>query len=428
MGKIPGLGISVILLSACLLPCVARAQGAVEALLYDLSLRPEPIVLLELDTDAERLVYYNAQGERAEAAFDEIVRLTFPSGTRAADESLPVLATTDGQRIVGRSGQRLRPAIGDAESVGWRGVDGLPTVAVSLDDLAWVVLDPAVAPPSAPPGDDVLVLTNGERLTGFVDALGLDAVGFVPDYANDPLSIQPARVAALFMSNQWSAFDGPSIFATLASGSRWRCSLGTLEVAGVGGVVGLRSALEDVAEGAEPALTPVRLGVSETDTETQRGWPVVTRLDFQVGRHRMVPLSSLTMTEVEPAEPFGVSMPTRRTADGSVALHAPVAVAFDLPDGAARLSAKVVLALGDDIPEDRRAWAGCVVVVAVGEAVLARMTIDHEQPEHTANVELPESAVPGAARTLTIRIEEGVNGPILDRVELRDAEVIVLGE
>ncbi|MFI4860762.1 MAG: hypothetical protein ACIAXF_08795 [Phycisphaerales bacterium JB063] len=409
---------------ACLIAVGAAAQDAV---LFDLSLEPEQVVVVELDTAGQRVVYYDAQGDRAEAGFDEVLRLVFPSATADVDRALPVLATTDGQRIVGRAGQLLRPALGDEESVGWRAVDALPGIAVSLDDLAWVVLDPSVAPPSAPTEDDVLVLGNGEQLSGFIDTLGLNAIGFEPAYADAPLMIPPARVNALIMSNQWSAPEGPSVFATLASGSRWRCELGSVEVAGVGAVVGLRSPLADVGEGDEPAFSPVHLGVSTSTPDETDGWPVVTRLDFQVGGHRLVPLSSLAMQELETAEPFGVPVLTRRTADGALAMHAPATVSFELPARATRLSATVALALGDDVPEARRAWAGCVVVVAMGEVELARVTIDHEQSEQRVNVALPEPASPGRARALTVTIEEGVNGPILDRIELRDAEVLVVG-
>lgn len=405
----------------------AQAQDGVEAVLYDTSLSAQPIVLLELDGAGERLVYYDAAGERVSVGFDAIVRLTFPSSS-AVDTALPVLATVDGQRIVGRPGQRLRPAGDDAESVAWRGIDGLEMFAVSLDDLAWVVCDAGIEPPAAPPADDVLVLATGERLSGFVDALGVDATRFVIGDAVDPVAIAPGRVSALIMSNAWSPPEGAGIVATFASGSRLRCALGAVDVEGVGRVAGLRAALHGDLEDTTRPLAPVRLGDEEPAASGAPAWPVVTQLDFQVGPHRLVALASLAMTEVEQAQPFGVPVPARLTPSGAVALHAGGAVSFDLPTDATRFAASITLAIGDDIPQERHAWAGCVVVVSVGETELARETIDADHPTAGINLALPEAARFGAARTLTVRVEEGVNGPILDRIELRSAEVLVSGQ
>lgn len=393
-----------------------------DAVLYDTTLEPQAVKLLELDGEAGRVVYVDAQGGRVEAGLDAVVRLRFAVREDTADPARPVLMTTDGQRAVGRAGQRLRPVLNDPESVAWRDVDDIGITGVSLDDLAWVTFDGAAGPASTPE-DDVLLLANGEQLVGFVDALAVDAVHFVIGDAADPLPIAPARVSGLWMSNPNSAETKPGVYATMRSGSRVHCLLSELAFSDDGPSIGLAPTLQkDGPDGAfGPTYTRVLLGDAGEPLPVM---PAVRQLDFGVAGRRLVPLSSLPMAMEEGGAFFGVPSQPLRLADGAVALHAPVAVSFALPEGARRLVATVALAIGEDIPVARHAWAGCEVVVRCGDEELARVSIDAEQPEHRLNLALPAAA--GSAG-LTVTVEEGVNGPILDRIELRDAEVLVVG-
>ena len=405
----------------------AHAHDAVEAVLYGPTLKPEPIVLLELDGDRERIVYLDEAGTRHEAGFDQAVRLTFPVQTVADAESMPALATTDGQRIVGRSGEAYVRATGDQDSLRWRGVDGMRPIEVSLDDLAWVVYQPEYAPrPAAPPVDDVLLLPNGEQLTGFVETLGAISLGFVIGDAPAAVQIDTPRIAGLYMSNTRVTDVPPGVWVTMRSGSRWRGELGQLE----GRVAFYSPLMMPVAEeseggeqsegaGGAPAWNPLRLGSADRPEED---WAVVSRIDLPSAGRRLVPLSSLPMSVVSGGEVFGVPTPPRQSASGALSLHAPVAVAFDLPAGARRIVMTVALEIGDDIPEDRYAWAGCEVVIHQGGAELARFEIDAEHPQHSINLPLDADAAEG---DVVVMIEEGVNGPVLDRIKLRDAEVLI---
>ena len=116
-------------------------------------------------------------------------------------------------------------------------------------------------------------------------------------------------------------------------------------------------------------------------------------------------------------------------------LHAPVTVAFALPAGSCRVTAEAALDLPADLPAGRGAWAD--VVVWLGEPVesaepvqsadaadimadVGRVRLMLSQPTGRFNVPL----APGRSR-LTLRLDPASNGPILDRVALRGARVLV---
>ena len=406
------------LMSVLLLALPAHAQDTIDAVLYDTTLSPQRITLIDLDTEAQRIVYEDTQGNSQEAAFADVLRLTFPVDAMELAEPLPVLATTDGQRIVGRAGQMLYAAHGTDDLLGWRDADGFPALGVSLDDLAWAVFQPALAsPPGAQPTDDVLMMPNGERLVGFVDVLGVKGVDFVMGDADDAIEIDTSRVAGLVMSNAMRSEVESGVWLTTRAGSRWHGTLGHID-----GTLAFASPLVIPPAEAEgmPVWQPVRLG--SADHAEQDGWPVVSRIDLPSPGRRLVALASLPMSLIEGGEVFGVEMPPGVSAQGSITLHAPVSVEFDLPRGATRLAATVALAIGEDVPIERHAWAGCEVVVRVGDAELTRVALDADHPEQPINCALPTNT---RAQTLRLTVEESVNGPVLDRVELRNAELLV---
>lgn len=397
--------------------CSALAQDAVEAVLYDASMEPTPIVLIELDSETQRVVYLDAVGARHEAGFADVLRLTFRTEHDTAAARGPAMGLTDGQVIVGHAGQGLVGVAGQTDVLRWRDADGMRAVEVTLDQLSWMTFTAGMPPPTRPPADDVLVLFSGERLTGFVDAVQVAGVGFVIGDAAAPVVIEPGRVAALHIANPFVADPGPAVLLTTVSGSRWRGAMGRSDGAAV-----FSTPLTQPASGAEglPVWQPVRLGDADHRGE---GWPVVARLDLPSPGRRLVALRALPMVVVEGGAFFGVPATPEQRADGSLALHAPVTVAYDLPVSASRLVATVALELPDDIPTERHAWAGCEVVVSAGGAELARVALDAGHDEHRLNVALPAS---DDGSTLTVTVEEGVNGPVLDRVVLRDAEVLVV--
>src|SRR5690606_7073652 len=113
---------------------------------------------------------------------------------------------------------------------------------------------------------------------------------------------------------------------------------------------------------------------------------------------------------------FGVTWPPRTRAD-QVLLHAPMTVEYELPAGASRVAATVELAL-DDVPVHARSWADCDVTVTAQGSAPQQIHLTAAQPKATIN--LP---IDGAG--LIIQLDAGAHGPMLDRVRLVDAMVLV---
>jgi hypothetical protein len=92
-------------------------------------------------------------------------------------------------------------------------------------------------------------------------------------------------------------------------------------------------------------------------------------------------------------------------------------VEWQLANPARRLSMRVVL------PESCRRWGDAIVVVEIGTSPvreLARERLNGDRPvvEVNAALDAPKGSI------LRIRLEAGENGPVQDRVLLRQAIVI----
>ena len=74
--------------------------------------------------------------------------------------------------------------------------------------------------------------------------------------------------------------------------------------------------------------------------------------------------------------------------------------------------------LDDTVPESRRPLAGCELVVYDGDKAIARHTLTPDGPAKRLNLPLTGGG-------LRIVLESGVNGPVLDRVIVTDAQLLV---
>lgn len=415
----------------------ARAQS-VEAVLYDTTMQPTPITMTALDR--ERIAYLDTTGQAHERALDEVLRLEFPvdpTKTEAwLDESLrlgyrrSVLELTDGQRCVSvldHNALFFDPEVyePDGQFFRWEYNLSYYHAEVQLDDIRLIQFDGGVDLPGAVGGDDVLVLANGEKLSGYTDAIDEAGIHFIVGDADEPVTFYFDRISALQVANPSQDDLTGGVWVTTALGSRILCRLD--------GETWFET--NEVGFESNPGRDTLELCLgAHLDWDTTGEWEgrlgnkpgepfdltadTITRLDFNLGNHRLVPLSRMPMAIVDGSEVFGQAMPPRN--EGSaLMLHAPVAVRFDVPDGAERFVAEAALSLPNDVPAGRHAWASCDLVILSGGAELYRQTIDAEYPEHRVNIELPEGG------ELIVRLEAGANGPILDRVELRNAEVLV---
>ena len=150
------------------------------------------------------------------------------------------------------------------------------------------------------------------------------------------------------------------------------------------------------------------------------------QIDIASARGRLVDLTTLPMRTIDGGEVFGLSMPPRLLG-GDIHLHAPVAVEFQLPLGAARLA--LVAELTDQTDErvmagedsGPSAWADLDLMVQTEDGPLTRHHLDVRQPHAEINIAL-------TGRTLMIELDPAANGPVMDRIALRRRLVFVAFE
>jgi hypothetical protein len=395
---------------ACCLLLSVHAHADTPAVLLGADLEPTTIRLQSLSPKS--ITVTDRRGEMQTMRADDVLRLTLtgrsivpPDGDRA------ILTLRDGQVLVGMPVQS-----NDDEAIRLK-LDSDRAVQVPLDEVLSLRLS-ASAPLPAIDEDDALVLATGEVLLGFVETFTAEAIGFVIGDADDPVNIPIARIEAMAIANQ----PRP---AELKPGT---VRVGTTD----GAVLYVQDATLTPSD--DPEIGDELVGVStlpilasrradagvSTDASTRLTLPIdrVAVIEPVSSRYALESLADLAWDVVSGGEVFGVAMPPKVSSE-AIRLHAPTTLRYELPDRASRLALTVAMDLDRRIPETRRQMAGCELVIYLGDREVARRTLTPDGPPHRLNVALAD------ASELRLALEPGVNGPVLDRVVIADAELLV---
>ncbi|MEM8739614.1 MAG: hypothetical protein AAGG38_14220 [Planctomycetota bacterium] len=384
------------------------------------ALTPAELVTPELERQAVNLAglsggvirFFDAERRLVRAGDEGFVRVDL--GHAAAGEASgggepAVVRLTDGQRIAGRWVGAAR----GGEAVVWEHA-ALGRFTLRLDDITairWPQAPDAGSAdrrgegPGEPAAGDVVRLINGDRLVGFLVSVEEQGLRFQVDGTN-PVGVRTrGQRARLPRATPPGAGGGtPGDLVVLTDGTRVRVSERTIG----GETLTLVPALADTAEPVELALDRVRY------------------VDLTSGGWRLRSLAERTMRVVSGGEAFGLRLePT--SAAGVLRLHAPVTVEFDLPEGARRLSALAELDLPADLSAEVSGLAELDVWVH-GRAGAAGggggggepWRLDRDRPSARLNVELN-----AGHRVLRLRVGSGELGPVLDRLRLRDALLLL---
>lgn len=366
------------------------AHAVTPARLIGPDLVAKPVTIAGLND--ETLTYFDEHRVLRSAGVDGFVQLRSIGGTRDTAAPYPCVTLTDGQRF---TGDWVGPTP-DGSGLRWRH-DLIGEIVIPLDELAnviWRAGDVLPAPVETP-ATDTLTFINGDTLSGFVSMLNGQGVEMVPDAGGAAVTIPYDRIASLSFSNPSRRIAEPYHRVTLADGTRiWADEM---------------RLSSDTASwiATPPGASPLRVETPMAE---------LARIDFRTGGMSLVDLTDLSLTVGPDAGVFGLSIPAR-IEGRSIRAHAPATLTFDLPDGAARFAALAELDTVD-APDRIADWADFQVVLLTDSTEVGRWHIDGTQPRAPMN-----SAVAG--QVLTIRLEPGVNGPILDRLRVSDAVVLV---
>lgn len=348
----------------------------------------------------------DASGKSKVLPIDQVLRLTL-DGRRAValEEDQAVATLVDGQVLVGQ----LTGAAADRESLLFQLSFAEREVELSIDDLLSISLHPKGRSLAAE-DDDVLLLATGEMLVGFVDAIDDRSVAFVVGDADEPITIPMERVHGLAIANKPKP-TRPEVGKEVTRVHLTDGSVYLIEHVGLS--VHAKQPIKIVTGKSMLPMVPAAVSVPMSR---------VSRLEPLSGKQSLRPLASAPWSLFAGGEVFGVPMPPYVLPNGVFRLHAPMTLMFEPPRGARRLVMNATLALDGDLPQARRALAGCELVIHEGDKLLGQFSLTPDNA--MTRINLPLAAEGGALR---LELRPGINGPVLDRVRLTDAELLMVG-
>ncbi len=307
------------------------------------------------------------------------------------------LELADGQIFPGQ----MSPAKTKGEQLVWTTRE-LGDVTVPLESVRALSLRPSVVTGEVRQGaGDLVLLANGDRAEGFVASMGpkvdIESQG-------KTRSLDPARVAAVLFANKTVRAQGAWVWLT----SGTVCAVEKLAFDANGkGELNVR--LPGVKGNAVKGNAAKAVASIETAD--------IRAVSFDVTR--LIPVASEPITSKATCperrwtpEPIigDVAMAPLGAAD--IELPGPMSISWDAA-GAVRLSGVA------ELPKACRAWGDCDVTIELtGQGPAKPLWHQHlkdSQPEAMFNIMIPE----GAKGQLTVRVDAGQYGPILDRVILR---------
>lgn len=386
---------AVLVTAACAVP----VHALFPATLTDPTLQTQPVRAASLSGGVLRFV--GADRNFQELSTRGVIRLRFERELLKVSENKAIanspgphwVRLTDGQVLFGE----VIAAEDNGEVLRWRHPE-LGVFSVSLDHVAGF---DSAAPLSGTSGsqgvgDDSVTLYNGDVIRGFVVAV--EKQGLVLDTGEGGEVVLPwenLRTAA--MANPSVLPVGQVDTVTLADGSVIRSEPVTFD---------------ETAVQLSPQL-------SDSPTPTQRV-PIeqVVMIDFGASGFRLLDLASQPMRVVKAGEAFGLRYEPY-VADGEIRLHGPAEVVFELPSDARRFSTRVGLALPARTPMPARRLAEVPLWIEDdGTTEPTRITLNADAPTRRINI-------PVSSKSLKLRLGEASYGPVLNRLTLQHAWVLV---
>jgi hypothetical protein len=351
---------------------------------------PASVQIVELDD--RTLVYGDADRGYRSMPLSQVVGIVAVDALPAVNRT-GLLRLADGQSLPGEALSGARAA---ANVLVWNQSAWLGQMDVPLDHIESVAFHAGARVPD-PGEEDVVELSNGDRLVGFVSALGdplvIDLQPLEPGGERQRVEIGLDRISAVRIVTP----------PRPASGTRvWLVDGTVVDVDGLvvteEGVVRLEGV--DYLRDAQPKrLDLTALVAAQFDPEG------------------LVPFAALAPRSVEgPSSRYRKREP--RTLDdlaplglARVELRGPIVARYSLP------SVPVVFSAEAGLPPSARSWGDCELVLRSDRREVFRARLNGASPSVAVSVRLdgPE---------LEIEVTEGAHGPIQDHVILRRAMLL----
>lgn len=405
--------IPFLLVAACGAPSHAQAiRGGWTICTSDLQLRD---TLIERANERE-LTLINAYGIRSVLSMDRVlfvVKAEAPTPVAPdevvgapAPEPSPVrlISLVDGQRVRGsiiESGVPEELAISLITGTTIHGDASIPLERVlSIRDQ----LSP-IERAEADLIDDLVILRNGDMVSGFIESIGPSVRVSLDD---SELDLDFSLIERLHIANEPDPAEG--IYLSFADREVLRA-------------IGFDYATQGPVQ---VSVDPVTLGLEDSGSTDWRFDPgSLDALWLNDATQEVVALSEMEPQRVEPmGDRAWVPTPVVLDANAShpalqtIDLQSPVRVVYALPEGASRFACTLEAPI--------EVWTDCVARVIVDRNGRNRQVFEQrlhaEHPNAEINIELPSGT-----DALIIEIDPGAHGPVQDRVLMHKPRVLIAG-
>lgn len=391
--------------------------------LIDLDLAVTEVIV---DTIEDGKVLFHEDGLRRRRSTTDLLAMICVNTRIEASAGQGLIELIDGQRLVGRLAMRRRSYrrqaepdpdtsedLDDGEMIAWENdfvgrfefplervsrivfpanpgfdawfdEDELMNMARQRSQRSLVQSDKFLRPSTETEMDaDVVLLANGDRVTGYVMSCS-DGLVTIEDDNGDIIELPIERVRELTLLNESERPEGARILGT--DGSEFQVD--AVRLSG------------DYVHADMPGRGTIRISGS-----------FVRGILFDAAAFQ--PLATATLAAVKGPEVYGpVDHPRRVDVDAAfgvsdIELRGPVDMEFVLPDAPGRFVTQV------EIPRSHVDWANLVVSVYIDDAPVVSTALHRDQPREMIVVDFE------GGRSLSIHLEEGERGPVQDVVVLR---------
>jgi hypothetical protein len=378
----------------------------------DLMLRE---TLIESANDRE-LTLLNSYGIRSVLPMDQVLFVVKSDAPKVSSDTeivgAPIPEASPIKVISLADGQTIRGSILDADRADSLAITMMSGLSVQGD--AHIPLENLlrIQNPISPDrsmneelGDDVVVLHNGDQLTGFVESVGSSVQLVLAN--DDELNIDLNRISRIDIANEPEPTDGIHVRFDDETVLR---------------VIGFRYASQ---QSMSVGIDPVSLGLDDTgSTEWRFNANTFDALWVNDPAQSVVALAGMTPSRIEPmGDRAWTPTPSIIDSDAShpvlmgLDFHAPVRIRYTLPEGASRFACTFEAPI--------ETWTDCIarVIVSTGprERVLIEQRLHIDENQIRVNTDIPRSA-----QELIIEIDPGQHGPIQDRVLMHRPRLLVV--
>ena len=353
----------------------------------------------------EHLTYIDAQQRMIRRPITNFVHISqLKNDEISVPEDVGIIEFVDGQRIRGKFVNDIQTVDGNFywdcivgniwDDAGIQSNVYRRTIKVNLDEIKQITFAKTINE-TKNVTEDIIRFSNDETATGFVINIKDNKIDFQISGHETPIVIPTGKIHAIILMNMSKNVQGSAYLVRLKDGTRLR------------------------TENIELNNNHLELAVNLTGQEQQsiRLNPlVISEIDILKSGYELMYLENQELISDPQRNVFGKAYSVDYK-QRILRLHAPAELSYQLPDGAVKLIATAELDEVDSLPQLAE-WADMNLHLYTNENH-NQYHLNFKQKIHHINLPLL------GAKKLEIKLDQGLNGPVLDRLKFMDAKLLV---